>query len=77
MQVVNSSGVYNETYYYDSRDLVAMKDNSGEMFYYHPDQVQEIIDHTAAKVLDLLNIEHELIQRWGKHESANKPSVDS
>ncbi len=36
VQIVNSSGVYNETYYYYYDKLVGKKDVSGALFYYHP-----------------------------------------
>jgi len=39
IQISNSSGTFNETYYYDSRDLIAMKSVNGKMFYYHPDHL--------------------------------------
>ncbi len=33
-------------------------------FYNRPQTVQEIIDHTIGKVLDIFDIEHDLFQRW-------------
>jgi 4-hydroxy-3-polyprenylbenzoate decarboxylase len=33
-------------------------------FYYKPRTIQEVIDHTIGKVLDILNIEHNLFPRW-------------
>jgi len=39
IQIVNSSGVFNETYYYQGKDLIAKKDNSGNTNFYHPDQL--------------------------------------
>lgn len=33
-------------------------------FYYRPQTVQDIIDHTVGKILDLFDIEHELYPRW-------------
>ena len=33
-------------------------------FYHQPKSVQELIDHTVGKVLDLLKIPHALFQRW-------------
>ncbi len=39
IQIVNNSGVFNETYYYDETDLIAKKDSNGKNYYYHPDQL--------------------------------------
>lgn len=33
-------------------------------FYHRPQTVMDIVDHTIGKVLDLLEIEHALFQRW-------------
>lgn len=33
-------------------------------FYHHPASVAEVVDHTIARVLDLLGIEHTLSRRW-------------
>ncbi len=33
-------------------------------FYHRPKTIQDIIDHTVGKVLDILDIEHNLFERW-------------
>ena len=33
-------------------------------FYHKPKTIQDIVDHTVGKTLDLLNIEHNLFARW-------------
>ena len=33
-------------------------------FYYKPQTIQDLIDHTVGKVLDIFDIEHNLFQRW-------------
>jgi 4-hydroxy-3-polyprenylbenzoate decarboxylase len=33
-------------------------------FYHGPKSIQDIVDHTVGKVLDLFQIEHDLYQRW-------------
>ena len=33
-------------------------------FYHRPETVQDIVDHTVGKMLDMFGIEHTLFQRW-------------
>jgi len=33
-------------------------------FYYRPETIKEIIDHTVGKILDIFDIEHNLFERW-------------
>jgi 2,5-furandicarboxylate decarboxylase 2 len=33
-------------------------------FYHKPQTIQDIVDHTVGKMLDLFGIEHSLFQRW-------------
>ena len=33
-------------------------------FYYKPKTIEDIIDHTVGKILDIFDIEHNLFQRW-------------
>jgi 4-hydroxy-3-polyprenylbenzoate decarboxylase len=33
-------------------------------FYSHPRSVQQLVDFVAAKILDAIGVEHELIARW-------------
>jgi len=35
-------------------------------FYHHPRSVEEIVDQTVGKVLDLFGIETDLFRRWGR-----------
>jgi len=45
-------------------------------FYSHPKSVDDLIDHTAGRVLDLFEINHDNIARWqGLHAPAVKKSV--
>jgi len=34
-------------------------------FYHHPKTLDEIIDHTIGRILDLFGMEHALTPRWG------------
>ncbi len=38
-------------------------------FYYRPESVQDIVDFMVARVLDHLEVEHELLARWGDADS--------
>lgn len=38
-------------------------------FYHRPQTIQDIIDHSVGKVLDIFGIEHNLFQRWSGLES--------
>ena len=33
-------------------------------FYHKPQRIQDIVDHTVGKALDVFNIEHSLYERW-------------
>jgi 3-polyprenyl-4-hydroxybenzoate decarboxylase len=33
-------------------------------FYHKPKSIQDIIDHTVGKMLDLFNVQHNLFRRW-------------
>jgi polyprenyl P-hydroxybenzoate/phenylacrylic acid decarboxylase-like protein len=33
-------------------------------FYHKPQTIQDIVDHTVGKMLDLFGMEHTLFQRW-------------
>ncbi len=34
-------------------------------FYHQPASIEEMVDHSLARVLDLFNLEHQLAPRWG------------
>lgn len=44
--------------------VVIMPANPG--FYHHPETLQQVIDFIVARVLDHLQIEHQLVSRWGE-----------
>ena len=37
-------------------------------FYHRPRTIEDLINHTLGKVLDLFGIEHQLFRRWGEPE---------
>jgi 4-hydroxy-3-polyprenylbenzoate decarboxylase len=42
-------------------------------FYFGPKQIEDFIDHTVGKILDLLDIDHSLFKRWdGVGDSAKE-----
>jgi len=53
------------------RNMVAVTEAGGVVlppipaFYHKPKGVEELVDHTVGKALDLLGIEHDLFRRWG------------
>ncbi len=42
-------------------------------FYSGPKSLDDIIDHTLGKILDIMNIEHDLFKRWGSVTKAFNP----
>jgi 4-hydroxy-3-polyprenylbenzoate decarboxylase len=40
-------------------------------FYFHPKTMDDLINHTVGKVLDLFHIEHDLFARWGSPRVKN------
>jgi len=37
-------------------------------FYFHPKTIDDLINHTVGKVLDLFGMDHHLFNRWGSSE---------
>ncbi len=33
-------------------------------FYHRPQTIQDIVDHTVGKILDMVGIQHNLFHRW-------------
>ena len=52
------------------RNMTAVTEMGGIIFpplpalYQRPQSINEMVDHTVARVLDLFSIEHELVPRW-------------
>ena len=44
--------------------VVILPANPG--FYHHPASVQDLVDFVVARILDHLNVPHQLMTRWGK-----------
>ncbi len=45
-------------------------------FYTHPQTVDDIINFSVGRILDLLNVEHNLFKRWGGHLEKEKIERD-
>jgi len=41
-------------------------------FYHRPQGIDDLIDHTCARVLDLFGVEHRLAPRWGGLRAAEE-----
>jgi len=39
-------------------------------FYHNPQSIEEMVDHTVARVIDLFGIEHALAPRWAGLKTA-------
>ncbi|OPY82127.1 MAG: 3-octaprenyl-4-hydroxybenzoate carboxy-lyase partner protein [Syntrophorhabdus sp. PtaU1.Bin153] len=50
---------------HDVADLGAVILPPVPAFYHAPRTIQDLIDHITGKILDLMDIEHNLFQRWG------------
>lgn len=35
-------------------------------FYARPASIDELVDHTVGRALDLLDLDHDLVRRWGE-----------
>jgi len=57
------------------RNMLEVTENGGVImppvpsFYHHPKSIDEIINHTVARVLDLMGVEHNLSRRWAGLQS--------
>ena len=54
VRIVNSSGSYDTSYYYDEDALVARQDPNGQKYYYHPNQLgsTELVTNQSASVVE-------------------------
>jgi len=43
-------------------------------FYHHPQNIEEMVNHTVGRVLDLFALPHELTPRWNGLKPANQSS---
>ena len=44
-------------------------------FYHGPQTIQDLIDHIVGKILDLMDVEHDLFRRWGEVAELTKQRV--
>ncbi len=58
-------------------NMLAVNDMGGVVlppvpgFYGRPETVQDVVNHTVGKLLDVLGVPHHLFQRWGGGEAAD------
>jgi 4-hydroxy-3-polyprenylbenzoate decarboxylase len=50
---------------YEAAQLGAIIAPPMPAFYNKPESVQDIVDHTVGRLLDLLGLESGLVRRWG------------
>ena len=57
VQIRNSTGIFNEIYYYDEQDLVAKKDNLNKTTFYHPDELgsTNLVTDSSGNVVERTN----------------------
>ncbi|MGH3089427.1 MAG: UbiX family flavin prenyltransferase [Rubrobacteraceae bacterium] len=54
------------------RNMVAVTEAGGIVvpaapgFYNHPETLDDVVDFVVGKTLDLMGVEHELVERWGQ-----------
>jgi len=41
-------------------------------FYFRPKTIDDLVNHTVGKILDLLGIDHQLFERWGSQKLRKK-----
>ncbi len=46
-------------------------------FYNHPKSVDDIVNHTVGRILDLLDIEHNLVKRWDPENPTGTDAVQN
>lgn len=44
-------------------------------FYHRPTRIAELIDFVVARVLDHLDVEHDLVPRWGEEQAAEQDAT--
>ena len=65
----------------DRRNMTAVTEMGGIIFpplpsfYHHPHSIAEMVDHTVARVIDLLGIEHALAPRWNGLKSTGDTPI--
>ena len=58
-------------------NMLAVNDMGGVIlppvpgFYSRPETIQDLVNHTVGKVLDILDVPHQLYQRWGGSDSTH------
>jgi 4-hydroxy-3-polyprenylbenzoate decarboxylase len=56
----------------EAAELGAMILPPAPAFYHRPKTIDDLVDHTVGRILDLLDIEHDLCRRWDGAEEENR-----
>ncbi|MDX1682594.1 MAG: UbiX family flavin prenyltransferase, partial [Phycisphaeraceae bacterium] len=44
-------------------------------FYMQPESIEDLVDHVVSRVLDLVDVDHDLDVRWGQPRPDDSPSI--
>ena len=55
---------------YEAAQLGAVIAPPMPAFYNHPQTIDDLINHSVGRVLDLFDIEHSLLDRWEGHKKS-------
>jgi len=45
-------------------------------FYIRPSSIEELVDHSVGKALDLLGVDHTLFRRWSRPDPEGVEALD-
>ncbi|MCE3603546.1 UbiX family flavin prenyltransferase [Massilia sp. P8910] len=65
------------------RNMTAVTEMGGVIFpplpsfYHKPESIDEMVDHTVGRVMDLFGVEHALVPRWGGMNAGSDTTPDT